>query len=90
VPMDVRCVDEPGVLARVTKEISDRKANISSITTQALGEQQTQLHIVLQVQDQQQFNAIARAIHRTRGVIRVSRLRQTADAATRPRQGRGQ
>lgn len=76
VPVSVRCVDEPGVLARVSKEISDRKSNIASILTRRLGDHTTELRMVLQVEDQAQLDAILRALRRTKGVLGVDRIRQ--------------
>lgn len=77
VPVSTRCVDEPGVLARVTKEIGDRKANIASIMTHPLGDHLVDVRMVLQVQDQAQLEAILRALRRVRGVVGVDRVRQS-------------
>jgi GTP pyrophosphokinase len=68
--------DEPGVLAKITKEISERKANIASIYTRALGDGQTEVRMVLQVEDQGQLDGILRALLRIKGVTSVDRLRQ--------------
>lgn len=76
VPVSLFCVDEPGILARVTKEIGDRKANIASILTRTLDDGQTEIRVVLQVEDQQQLDTILRALRRLKGVEQVDRLRQ--------------
>lgn len=68
--------DEPGVLAKITKEISERKANIASIYTRTLGDGQTEVRMVLQVEDQAQLDGILRALQRIKGVTSVDRLRQ--------------
>jgi GTP pyrophosphokinase len=70
--------DEPGVLAKITKEISERKANIASIYTRTLGDGQTEVRMVLQVEDQAQLDGILRALQRIKGVTSVDRLRQAA------------
>ncbi|HOI09304.1 MAG TPA: bifunctional (p)ppGpp synthetase/guanosine-3',5'-bis(diphosphate) 3'-pyrophosphohydrolase, partial [Myxococcota bacterium] len=67
--------DEPGVLAKITKEISERKANIASIYTRTLGDGQTEVRMVLQVEDQAQLDGILRALQRIKGVTSVDRLR---------------
>jgi GTP pyrophosphokinase len=76
VPIQVTCLDEAGVLARVTKEIGDRKANISSISTRPLGDRRTLVRIVLQVEDQGRLDSILKALRRAKGVVGVERLRQ--------------
>jgi len=76
VPVSARCVDEPGVLARVTKEIGDRKANIASIMTRSLGDHLVEVRMVIQVEDQSKLDNIVRSLGRVKGVVRVNRLRQ--------------
>lgn len=76
VPVSARCVDEPGVLARVTKEIGDRKANIASIMTRPLGDHLVEVRMVIQVEDQSKLDSIVRSLGRVKGVVRVNRLRQ--------------
>lgn len=76
VPVSARCLNEPGVLARVTKEISDRKANIASIMTQPLGDHLADVRMVLQVEDQAQLEGILRVLRRVKGVVGADRLRQ--------------
>mgnify|MGYP000920904969 CR=1 FL=1 len=77
VPVALTCVDEPGILAKVTKEIGDRKSNIASILTRSLGDGQTEIRMVLQVQDQAQLDGILRALRRVKGVEEADRLRQS-------------
>ncbi|MBM4396704.1 MAG: bifunctional (p)ppGpp synthetase/guanosine-3',5'-bis(diphosphate) 3'-pyrophosphohydrolase, partial [Deltaproteobacteria bacterium] len=81
VPVQVTCLDEPGVLARVTKEIGDRKANIASISTRALGDGRTVVRLVIQVEDQGRLDSILKALRRVRAVVQVERLRQAPKAA---------
>lgn len=75
-PVFVMAEDEPGVLAKITKEISERKANIASIHTRPMGDGRTEVRMVLQVEDQSQLDGILRALQRIRGVSSVDRLRQ--------------
>ena len=77
VPVSLICVDEPGILAKVTKEIGDRKSNIASILTRSPGDGQTEIRMVLQVLDQAQLDGILRALRRVKGVEQVDRLRQS-------------
>jgi len=72
--------DEPGVLAKITKEISERDANIASIYTHPLGDGRAEVRMVLQVHDQHQLDGILRALHRIKGVSSADRLRQAAGA----------
>lgn len=76
VPIQVICKDEPGVLARLTKEIAERRANISSILTRPLGDGNTEVKLVLQVEDQSKLDSIIKSIRRARGVLAVFRMRQ--------------
>jgi len=77
VPVSVRCLDEPGVLARVTKEIGDRQANIASIITRPLKDHSMEVKMVIQVEDQSRLDSILKSISRVKGVVRVDRLRQS-------------
>ncbi|NOZ02381.1 MAG: bifunctional (p)ppGpp synthetase/guanosine-3',5'-bis(diphosphate) 3'-pyrophosphohydrolase [Deltaproteobacteria bacterium] len=77
VPVFCRCLDEPGVLARVTREIGDRKANIASIMTKPLGDHLVEVRMVLQVEDQSRLDSIIRSLGRVKGVIKVDRMRQS-------------
>ena len=75
VPVQVTALDEPGVLARITKEIGDRKANISSISTRPMGDGRSTVRLVLQVEDQSRLDTILKALRRAKGVVGVERLR---------------
>jgi guanosine-3',5'-bis(diphosphate) 3'-pyrophosphohydrolase len=77
VPVSVRCVDEPGVLAKVTKAIADKKVNIASISTKNLGDRVTEVRMVLEVEGQEQLDAVMRLLSKTKGVIGVTRIRQS-------------
>jgi GTP pyrophosphokinase len=84
VPLQIFCMDEPGMLARVTKEIGDRKANIASIFTRSMGDSRTAVRLVLQVEDHGKLETIVRALRRVKGVVEVERLRQVPkDGAAR-------
>jgi GTP diphosphokinase / guanosine-3',5'-bis(diphosphate) 3'-diphosphatase len=76
VPVACIAEDQAGVLAKITKEISELKANIGSIMTRDLGDGQGEVRLVLQVEDQPQLEGILKALRRIRGVTRVDRLRQ--------------
>ncbi len=81
VPVQVTALDEPGVLARITKEIGDRKANISSISTRPMGDGRSTIRLVLQVEDQSRLDTILKALRRAKGVVGVERLRHAPAAA---------
>lgn len=77
VPLLVRCLDQPGVLSRVTKEIGDRKSNIASVVTRRLEDGLTDVKFILEVRDYYQLESIMRALQRCKGVLSVERLRQS-------------
>jgi len=79
VPVSVRCVDEPGMLAKITKGIADKKVNIASISTKSLGDKVSEIRMVLEVEGQEQLDSVMRVISRTKGVISVTRIRQSGD-----------
>jgi len=76
VPVVCEVEDQPGLLAKVTREISDHQSNIASILTRDLGDRRVEIRMVLQVEDQQQLDAILRGLRRVRGVLQADRLRQ--------------
>ena len=59
----------------ITKEIGDRKANISSISTRPMGDGRSTIRLVLQVEDQSRLDTILKALRRAKGVVGVERLR---------------
>ncbi|HOE81826.1 MAG TPA: bifunctional (p)ppGpp synthetase/guanosine-3',5'-bis(diphosphate) 3'-pyrophosphohydrolase [Myxococcota bacterium] len=76
VPLFIMARDEQGVLAAITKEISERKSNISSILTKPVGDGSAEIKMVLQVEDQSKLDGIIGALERIKGVSAVERIRQ--------------
>jgi GTP pyrophosphokinase len=73
--LDVVCVDEPGMLAAITKSISAVGVNISRAQVQSTPDKQALNSFEIMVGTADQLNKVIRAIGKLRGVIRVSRPR---------------
>jgi GTP pyrophosphokinase len=68
-------VDQPGVLARITKSISGAGVNIGGARV-ATSDDQTAIHdFDLWVSDLRSLNAVMKEIERVRGVLSVERVR---------------
>ena len=75
VNLEVVCVDQPGMLAAITKSISGVGVNISRAQVQSTPEKQALNSFEIVVGTADQLNKVIRAIGKLRGVIRVSRPR---------------
>jgi len=75
VNLEVICVDQPGMLAAITKSISGVGVNISRAQVQSTPEKQALNSFEIVVGTADQLNKVIRAIGKLRGVIRVSRPR---------------
>jgi GTP pyrophosphokinase len=75
VNLEVVCVDQPGMLAAITKSISGVGVNISRAQVQSTPEKQALNSFEVAVGTADQLNKVIRAIGKLRGVIRVSRPR---------------
>jgi guanosine-3',5'-bis(diphosphate) 3'-pyrophosphohydrolase len=75
VNLEVVCVDQPGMLAAITKSISGVGVNISRAQVQSTPEKQAINSFEVVVGTADQLNKVIRAIGKLRGVIRVSRPR---------------
>ena len=73
--LEVVCVDEPGLLAAITKSISGVGVNISRAQVQSTPDKQALNSFEIMVGTADQLNKVIRAIGKLRGVIRVSRPR---------------
>lgn len=78
-PILIRAEDRPGMLAHLTKEISERKANIASISTRSRDDGATDIMLVIQIEDQHRLQGILNGIKRLSGILLVSRLRSVGD-----------
>jgi GTP pyrophosphokinase len=69
-------MDQPGVLAKITKSISAAGVNIGAARVQTNGADQTAVHdFDLWVADLRALNAVMKEIERVRGVLSVERVR---------------
>lgn len=75
VALEMVCVDEPGMLAAVTKVISSSGVNISRAQIRSVADQKARNVFEVVVSHIDQLNQLRRALERVRGVIRVTRLR---------------
>ncbi|MGD9763012.1 MAG: bifunctional (p)ppGpp synthetase/guanosine-3',5'-bis(diphosphate) 3'-pyrophosphohydrolase [Candidatus Binatia bacterium] len=75
VNLEVVCVDQPGMLAAITKSISEVGVNISRAQVQSTPDRQALNSFEVMVGTADQLNRVIRAIGKLRGVIRVSRPR---------------
>jgi GTP pyrophosphokinase len=75
VPLEVVCVDEPGMLAAITKSISSIGVNISRASAETTPERQAINTFELMVGTADQLNKVIRSVGKIRGVLRVSRPR---------------
>ena len=73
--LEVVCVDEPGMLAAITKSISGVGVNITRAQVQSTPDKQALNSFEIMVGTADQLNKVIRAIGKLRGVIRVSRPR---------------
>ncbi len=75
VNLEVVCVDEPGMLAAITKSISAVGVNITRAQVQSTPDKQALNSFEIMVGTADQMNKVIRAIGKLKGVIRVSRPR---------------
>jgi guanosine-3',5'-bis(diphosphate) 3'-pyrophosphohydrolase len=75
VSLEVVCIDQPGMLAAITKSISNSGVNISRAQVQSTPDKQAVNSFEVMVGTADQLNRVIRAIGKLRGVVRVSRPR---------------
>ncbi len=75
VALEVVCVDEPGMLAAMTKVIGTSGVNISRAQIRSVADQKARNTFEVVVSHIDQLNRLRRALERVRGVIKVSRIR---------------
>ena len=75
VNLEVVCVDEPGMLAAITKSIGGLGVNITRAQVQSTPDKQALNSFEIMVGTADQLNRVIRSIGKLRGVIRVSRPR---------------
>jgi GTP pyrophosphokinase len=75
VKVEVTCVDQPGLLAAMSKAISSAGINISRAQVHAVGDRKAQNTFELVVASAEELNRVMRNLGRVRGVMRVARVR---------------
>ena len=73
--MRVRSVDQPGLLAKVTKTISSAGINIDAANVSTTSDQQAIQTFELWVKDVEMLNSVMKQVGRIKGVIIVERVR---------------
>jgi GTP pyrophosphokinase len=75
VTVEVTCVDEPGLLAAMSKAISGAGVNISRAQVKSVPDKRALNTFEVMVGDAGQLNRVIRALSKVRGVTRVARAR---------------
>jgi len=75
VRVEVTCVDQPGLLAAMSKAISSAGINITRAHVHALGDRKAQNVFELMVASAEELNRVMRNLGRVRGVMKVARVR---------------
>jgi guanosine-3',5'-bis(diphosphate) 3'-pyrophosphohydrolase len=75
VTVEVTCVDEPGLLAAMSKAISGAGVNISRAHVKSVPDKRAVNMFEVMVGDATQLNRVMRALSKVRGVTRVARAR---------------
>jgi len=75
IELEVLCVDQPGLLAAMTKAIASAGVNISTAEVKTTGQDGRALsHFELKIRSATQLNNLMHTIAGINGVMRVSRL----------------
>ncbi len=75
IKVEVTCVDQPGLLAAMSKAISSAGINIARAHVHAMGDHKAQNTFELMVTNAEELNRVMRNLGRVRGVMKVARLR---------------
>jgi GTP pyrophosphokinase len=75
VKVEVTCIDQPGLLAAMSKAISSAGINIARAHVHALGDHKAQNTFELMVTNAEELNRVMRNLGRVRGVMKVARVR---------------
>ena len=70
------CIDQPGLLAAMSKAISSTGINIARAQVHALGDHKAQNTFELMVGSIDELNLVMRNLGRVRGVMKVHRVRE--------------
>ena len=75
VRVEVTCIDQPGLLAAMSKAISSAGINITRAQVHTLGDRKAQNTFELMVGSLDELNRVMRSLGRVRGVMKVARVR---------------
>jgi len=75
VTVDVMCIDEPGLLANMSKAISAAGVNISRAQVHSVPDNKALNQFEVVVSDVDQLNRVIRSLGKVRGVMKVTRTR---------------
>ncbi len=75
VPIEVTCVDRPGLLAAITKAISSTGTNIATARVHTLPDKKALNTFELMIGNVDELGRVLRNLGRVRGVIKVERVR---------------
>jgi guanosine-3',5'-bis(diphosphate) 3'-pyrophosphohydrolase len=75
VRVEVTCIDQPGLLAAMSKAISSAGINISRAHVNSMGDKKAQNTFELMVSSAEELNRVMRSLGRVRGVMKVARVR---------------
>jgi len=71
----VICVDKPGLLADISKSISDDGVNISQASCRPLGDQKMLNNFEVGIKDLKQLHHLMKSLEKVKGVITVERVK---------------
>ncbi len=75
VKLKVFCLDQKGILANISGEVSNCEANIISASVQTTDDNKAQIVFTIDLQDRAHLDRITRALRQVKGVDRVERMR---------------
>jgi len=73
VQLRVACENTPGILAKMSKAISDQRVNIAEAAIRARDGGRAEGHFAIEVRNRKQLEAVRRELERIRGVISIER-----------------
>lgn len=72
----VICVDKPGLLADISKSISDGGVNISQAACRSIGDQKSMNNFEVGIKDLKHLHQLMKSLEKIRGVISVERVKE--------------
>lgn len=75
VKVRVFCLDQKGILANISGEVSNCEANIISANVHTTDDSKAQIVFTIDLQDREHLDRITKALRKVKGVYRVERIR---------------